>query len=137
MQQKVKFPAIGLIVLGILGILSGVYSIFAGAVDVQQLVDAGMPIERAEQVQKFLGGGGMMLTAFSIAVSAFVTWAGFQMLNLRSWTAAVVANVLVMIPCVSSCCCVFGIPIGAWGLITLFNADVKRAFQGQGTPPPI
>jgi ABC-type proline/glycine betaine transport system permease subunit len=58
----------------------------------------------------------------------FVAWAGFQMLKLKSWTAAVVANVLMMIPCFSSCCCIIGVPLGIWGLIVLFNKDVKSAF---------
>ncbi len=46
-----------------------------------------------------------------------------------------VANVLVMVPCITSCCCVLGLPIGVWGLITLFDAEVKRSFQGQNTQP--
>ena len=137
MQQKVKFPAIGLIVLGVLGILSALISMFMGALEASQLVEMGMPEDQATQIADLMGKGGVMMNVFALAVAGFITWAGFQMLHLRAWTAAVIANILVMIPCFTSCCCLFGIGIGIWGLIVLFNADVKRAFEGQATPPPL
>jgi len=131
MENKVKKPAIGLIVLGVLGVIAGLLSMLQGSIDPQQLIDAGMPKEQADLFVKYASGGGVALTIVGILVSAFVAWAGFQMMQLKAWTACVVANILVMIPCVTSCCCLLGIPIGVWGLVQLFNADVKRAFQGQ------
>jgi hypothetical protein len=137
MQDKVRIPAIGLIVLGILGVVGGVISLAMGGINAQQLVDAGMPADQAERFVGMMSAGGIVLQVLGLLLSGFIAWAGFQMLHLRSWTAAVVANVLVMIPCVTSCCCVIGLPIGIWGLVVLFNADVKRAFEGAPPPPPM
>lgn len=134
MQEKVKLPAIGLIVLGILGVIAALISLVSGTVDAQQFIDFGMPVDQAEQVAEALQSGGVVLPILSLAISGFIAWAGFQMMNLKSWTAAVIANVLVMIPCVTSCCCLVGIPLGIWGLVTLFNAEVRRSFAGQGAP---
>ena len=131
MQDKVKLPAIGLIVLGVLGILAGLWSLFAGGVSVQQLVDMGVDPDQAEEVAKYVSSGGKILPLFGIAVAGFITWAGLQMKALKSWTAAVIANVLVMIPCFTSCCCVVGIPLGIWGLVVLMKPEVKSAFQGK------
>ncbi len=132
MQNKVKVPAIGLVVLGVLGILAGLYGLFQGAPEVQDLVNAGVPQEQAEMIAKYSAGGGIALTILGLVASGFISWAGLQMLKLQSWPACVAANIMVMVPCFTSCCCLIGIPIGTWGLILLFNADVKRAFQGQG-----
>jgi hypothetical protein len=134
MQQKVKLPAIGLIVLGVLGILAAIFSLFSGTIETQQLIDANVPPEMAEQIAEGLRSGGRVLPIVSLLLSAFIAWAGIQMKNLKSWTAAVVANVLVMIPCITSCCCLVGLPLGIWGLVTLFNPEVRRSFEGQGTP---
>jgi hypothetical protein len=134
MERKVKFPAIGLIVLGVLGVLAGLFGMIQGAVDPQQLIDAGVPEDQAELIAKYSSSGGIALNILGIAVSCFIIWAGLQMMKLKSWTACVVANILIMIPCFTSCCCLVGIPIGVWGLVQLFNADVKRAFQSPVAP---
>lgn len=135
MENKVKIPAIGLIVLGVLGALLQLSSIFMGEIDVQQLVDAGLKQEQAETIAKYAARGGPVLSIVGMLISLFIAWAGLQMTKLRSWMACVIANVMVMIPCFTSCCCVLGLPIGIWGLIVLFNADVKRAFVGGAHPP--
>jgi ABC-type proline/glycine betaine transport system permease subunit len=131
MENKVMGPAIGLIVLGILGALTQVTLLLMGNFDPEMLQDMDVPADQREQVEQFMSyvtSGGSVLYVVGIAIDLFVAWAGFQMLKLKSWTAAVVANVLMMIPCFSSCCCIIGVPLGIWGLIVLFNKDVKSAF---------
>lgn len=136
MEKKVQIPAIGLIVLGILGLLAGVFGLLQGALDPQKLIDAGMPEEDAQKLVAMWSGPMVKVTSLvGILTCAFIAWAGFQMLKLESWTACVVANILVMVPCFTSCCCVLGVPLGIWGLVLLFNADVKRAFEGGGPSP--
>ena len=136
MEKKVQIPAIGLIVLGILGLLMSALGLLQGALDPQSLIDAGMPAEDAPRIAELLSGPLVkVLSLAGILTCAFITWAGFQMLKLQSWTACVIANILVMVPCFTSCCCVLGIPLGIWGLVLLFNADVKRAFEGGGPSP--
>ncbi len=51
------------------------------------------------------------------------------------WMAAsggplcVAASVIGMIPCCTSCCCLVGLPVGIWSLMTLMDNDVKAAFR--------
>ncbi len=137
MKNKLKIPAIGLVVLGLLGVVAGLFGMFA-TIDPQDLVGSGITEEQAAKIAEAIETGGTALHVLGVLLSGFVVWAGFQMLQRRAWTACVIANVLVMVPCITSCCCVLGLPIGVFGLITLFDAEVKRSFQGQsGAQPPV
>jgi len=139
MEKKVQIPAIGLIVLGILGVLVSALGFLQSSFDAQKLIDMGMSPDRAQRIAEFMGSGGhtLLIAAHVVGIlgCGFTAWAGFQMLKLESWRACVVANVLVMVP-FTSCCCLLGVPVGIWGLVLLFNADVKRAFEGGGGPSP-
>jgi hypothetical protein len=55
---------------------------------------------------------------------------GWRMLSLKSYGLAVLASVLVAIPCISpgGCCCL-GQIVGIYSLIVLLSADVRAAFQ--------
>lgn len=133
MENKVMGPAIGLIVIGILGALFSLWGVFVGGLDPEMLQEK-LTAEQREQLEPFLpyiSGGNMVFSLVSLALDVFIAWAGFQMLRLKSWTAAVVASVLMMIPCFTGCCCVIGVPLGIWGLIVLFDKDVKSAFEAR------
>lgn len=51
-----------------------------------------------------------------------------SMLNLKRYSLAVAASVLSMIPATSGCCLV-GLPIGIWALVTLNRPGVAVAFR--------
>jgi hypothetical protein len=42
---------------------------------------------------------------------------------------AILASIITAIPCLTSACCLLGLPIGIWALIVLFQPDVKAAFR--------
>lgn len=139
MQDKVKGPAIALIILGGLIILHAlavlVMAVFAGAI--LNLPGAGMNANR-EQLEQL----GPMLTViygavsvFMIAVGGFVVFGGLRMMKLRSWTVALFAAIAGMVPCLSGYACLLGVPIGIWAIVVLSQADVKAAFQQNSLPP--
>lgn len=66
-----------------------------------------------------------------IAGGAFVIFGAIQMKNLQMWGVSLAACIVAMIPYFYSgpCCCLFGLPVGIWGLIVLLNQDVKAAFR--------
>jgi hypothetical protein len=66
----------------------------------------------------------------SLALSAFVTYAGWQMRQLRGWGLSMAGAIAAIIPC--SGCCILGLPIGIWAIVVLIDADIKRAFN-EGT----
>ena len=136
--EKVKGPAIGLIIMGALGILGALLSVL------QNVVGFGFSQQMAEQqaqmpewMKYMMGGGGLVigivLAVISGGASAFVLWAGMQMMKLRGHGAAMVASVIVMIPFLS-CCCLIGLGIGIWSLIVLNKPEVRAAFAAQ---PPV
>ena len=51
-----------------------------------------------------------------------------SMLSLKRYSLAVAASVLSMMPATSGCCLV-GLPIGIWALVTLSRPGVSAAFR--------
>jgi hypothetical protein len=134
MEGKVAGPAIGLIVVGALGALMSLWGIVAGGFNPADLEGADIPPEMREAMEKFvpmMQGAGSALNIIGLGLDIFIIWAGVRMMKLHSWTAAVVASALMMVPCFTGCCCVIGVPLGIWSLIVLFNKDVKQAFEAK------
>jgi hypothetical protein len=69
-----------------------------------------------------MGLGGILVGFFALAVVA----GGLDMIQLESLDWAVAGCAVAMIPGLSPCC--LGLPIGAWGLVTLLRPEVRRAF---------
>lgn len=127
--QKIQGPAVGLIVTGALGLLMSLVSF------VMNLLGAGMSglsglsdDQMAGAMNMFAGGVGIVFAVIGFLVSAFIVWAAMQMKDLRNRTLSIVASVVAMIPCISPCC-ILGLPIGIWALITINDPAVKGAFR--------
>lgn len=127
MQQdpatRVSAPAIGLLVTGGLGIAwtlawMGMIGIFGVAI----LAD---PDAREALPGVWIWEG---FGVISLALSALVTYAGWQMRKLQGWGLSMAGAVVAMLPC--SGCCFLGLPIGIWAIVVLIDNDVKRAFNG-------
>jgi Na+/proline symporter len=79
------------------------------------------------QIAAFAQKFGMIVCICAIVMNIFVLVGAMKMKNLQNYTLAIVATILVMLPC--NCpCCILGLPIGIWSLIVLLNSDVKAAF---------
>jgi DNA-directed RNA polymerase subunit RPC12/RpoP len=118
---KLMIPAIGLIAVSIITIISLVVQIGATIANPQ-------PPNRRAQVQgnssAYLVGaivGGML----GLLVNGVVIAGAVQMIRLRGWNTAKSGATVSLIPC--SCLCI-NIPLGIWALIVLNQPDVKRLF---------
>ncbi len=131
-EQRVKGPAIGLIVTGILGAVLEI----AGVV-LNVLWAGSSPFaDRDERLFVFFTGTwGAIGSVIGAAVAGFIVWAALKMMRLEGLPLAFVACVLALIPCLSPCC-VITLPFGIWGLIVLNDPVVKRAFEAAGAPGP-
>jgi len=128
--QQVQGPAIGLLVVGALGVLAQLIGLAANifGVGMSGLQDMGGGSAATDRyLQYFSGGIGIVVGIIGLAIYGFVIWAALQMKQLRKWTLAVVASIAAMLPC--SCCCIVGLPIGIWALIVLMKPEVKSAFS--------
>jgi len=51
-----------------------------------------------------------------------------QMRQLKNWGLSLASAILVLLPC-AGCCCLLGLPVGIWAIITLTKPEVKSAFS--------
>jgi hypothetical protein len=121
--QQVNGPAIGLIVVAVLGFFLQVANIvfqkFFAALAARQT--QGMPAA-------FSGSMTIGFGAVAILVSVLILFGGIKMRKLENHGLAMAASILAMIPCISPCCLI-GLPIGIWAVIVLSKPEVKGAFR--------
>jgi len=82
-----------------------------------------------EQVVQWLSGGiGLTSNVLGLLVTGFLVYASLEMKKLSQYGLAVAASVVAMVPCVSPCC-IIGLPVGIWSLVTLTKPHIKDAFR--------
>ncbi len=150
-KAKLLNPAIGLIVIGALLLLGAGVNILSGLsgnfepelekqkqkqfeqIDANPQMNADQKKQQKEILTTFLDAlpkywipGNALLALANLVVLA----GGIQMLRAKSRGLAMLSSVLAMIPCVTSVCCLLGVPIGIWALVVLGKPEVKAAFAG-------
>lgn len=74
------------------------------------------------------GGLGVVFSIIGLAVGGFIFFGAMKMKNLESYGLAMAAAVVAMVPCISPCC-LLGLPIGIWAIVTLNDPAVKQSFR--------
>jgi hypothetical protein len=125
--SQVSGPAIGLIIVAVLNILS------SGASVLMQLAGVNfiqMPMDQpgAAWMPMFHGSIAIISGVLTAALSVLILLGGLKMQKLESHGLAVTASVLALLPCTSPCC-ILGLPIGIWALVVLLRPEVKNAFR--------
>jgi len=124
--EQVNGPAMGLIVVAILGALAqaaGLIMHLAGAA-----THASSQMPNAAWVNMFSGTIGVISGVIGLLMSAVVLLGALKMKKLESYGFAMAASIIAMVPCVSPCC-LLGLPIGIWALVVLMKPEVKSAFH--------
>ena len=121
-------PAIGLIVVGALNLLSGLVLILGRLVSIVKGRDPVITDEDRRLGYMIAIIFFPIVSLISIAASPIIIFGGIQMLRARKYSIALWAAVLALIP-LTSVCCIPGIPIGIWALIVLRNPEVRAAFE--------
>ncbi len=126
--QKIKIPAIGLIVVGILNILCGLYFLFS-AVMVSYV---GISYKNFTEDDKFIFNIGlygiMILGILSLVFAPVIIYGAMKMMRGEKSGAAKIAAVAAMIP-FTSFSFLIGIPFGIWALMIL--SKIKPAENPQ------
>lgn len=127
--EKVKTPAIGLIVTGSLNFIIGILVVLSALLQTATgKLDRGFASD-AERTGYFMGFfGPTLIGIFSIIFAPLIIFGGIRMLSGKSRMLAIVAAVLATVP-LSSCCFVAGAIFGIWALVVLMKPDVKTFFQ--------
>jgi hypothetical protein len=124
-------PAIGLIVVAILGFFAQVASIIWQlffAAGMAASMAANQPAMPFGNMKMFSGTISVVFGAIGIATSILIFFGGLKMKKLENYGLAMAASVIAMIPCISPCC-LLGLPIGIWALVVLSKPEVKSAFH--------
>ena len=67
---------------------------------------------------------------FSLAellISVVILLGALKMQSLKSYSLAIIASILAMLPCATPCCLI-GLPFGIWALVVLNKPGVKSHF---------
>jgi hypothetical protein len=124
--EQVNGPAIGLIVVAVLGVILQITSLIFNLVGASFLANARMPNEA--WVNMFSGAIGVVSNIIGILMSGLILFGAMKMKKLESYGLAMTASIIAMIPCFSPCCLI-GLPIGIWALVVLAKPEVKSAFH--------
>jgi hypothetical protein len=121
-------PAIFLLVVGVLGLMSSLLNVVVALVLKPPPVDPNAP-EFIRQLQQ--GGFGPTAAAIQciwVVVNLAILAAAVQMMRLRTYGLAVAGSILAMIN-LGTLCCILGLPAGIWSLVVLLRQDVKDDFR--------
>lgn len=133
--NKLKFPAIGLIIAGVLNAVSGLYLIASTLIQYSAgALNRSFSIE-SERIGFYIGfWGTTALGILGFLVAPVIIYGAIQMMRGRSFALSRTAAILAVIP-LKSCCFVVGIPFGIWALVVLSQPDVKGIFRGEISQP--
>jgi hypothetical protein len=118
----VATPAVGLIVTGGLGMAIQALYLLAFLVQMPMLGRLPGP----EAAISFLPQ--VVLSLFGLVLCGLVIVGAQKMKRLESYSFAMAAAIISVIPCFSPCC-VIGLPFGVWAIVILNKPEVKAAFR--------
>lgn len=135
--QLIRWPAVGLIFVGVADVLATLTVLVEGekiGQMLQKYIEEQGGAAQDLDFSNFGSPGNLLLTILGLLISLLVVAGGIAMLNQKLWALALVASILTMIPCFGPCCGLF-LPIGVWALIVLMKPEVKQAMAGR--PPDL
>lgn len=127
-RERVQPPAIALIVIGGLDLLTGLVLAVAGVTSLARDTSRSgteVNVVRAGFLTVQIG-----IPLVCLAIGAAVLLGGVALLRGRSRRAGTVAAVLALVPV--SCCFPAGVGVGIWALVVLTRDDVRDAFAERG-----
>ncbi|MFM7101227.1 MAG: GYF domain-containing protein [Verrucomicrobiota bacterium] len=131
--SQIQGPAIGLIILGAMGLvfsLLGLLSHFAGF-DRAPALPSGLDERTQRLIQRWSEFGnqyGAVLNGVSLAFAVVILLAGLKLRRLEGYGLVLAGAILAILPCTNACCCL-GLPVGIWVLVAINQPGVKPHFR--------
>lgn len=131
-RDRLVPPAVGLLVVGGLSLMLAVLEIVVMLLVhlPPQEVEKFSPFYRAE-IEKLDQPGvrerKAVIAGVFAGLSGLTIIGSIQMFRRRGWGAAVLGCAVAVIN-FHNCCCLFGLPFGVWGLVVLFDEQVRQSF---------
>lgn len=133
--ERVKVPAIGLMVSMGIGLVLTLLNLLQNALAVAGIGPMAAPqnmdpaaMEDMRGFMALTGGMGIVIGIISIIGGIAIIMGAIKMKNLESYSFALTASILALVPCISPCC-PLGLIFGIWGIVVLNDPQVKAAFR--------
>lgn len=129
-QDKIRVPAIGLIISSIISLLLSLVAlirIHSTAAQLQEL-DSILSQMNNPQLQQFVDSFGHFMSGpfgianylFQILISILILIGAIKMLSLRGYELCYAAAILAVVPCITPCCgWILGLIFGIWAMTVL------------------
>lgn len=127
-RQLIRGPAIFILVLAILNILTCVFGFVWMAFQDQILDMSTAPAESIEFQKKIAVFFSLPANILGGLLAVTTLIGALQMMKLKSYGFAMATAIIMLIPC-GNCCCFLNIGAGIWALVVLSKPEVKSAFQ--------
>jgi hypothetical protein len=135
-KERLNVPSLILLIGGAGGLLlnlMGMVTNLIGGNSMSQLPPEMLSkpeMQQFVQLMETMQKAGPFFSLIGIGVSAFVVFGALKMRNLQSHSLAMAACIVGILPCCYSCCCIFTMAGGIWGVVELIKPEVKSAFTG-------
>lgn len=129
--NKLKAPAIGLIIAGVMNAFTGIYLLASTLIQYSRGVLGQKFTSESEQFGFYIGfWGTAVFGVLGFLVAPVIIFGAIKMMRGQSFGLSRTAAILAVVP-LTSCCFLIGIPFGIWALIVLSQPDVKSLFRGE------
>ncbi len=131
-REMVKGPSIAMLVNGSLIAIVSLFGTLSHLLGKQQPMPAlppEVPPWVPQMIEAMQGPVGLAANVFSVLVGVFIIFGSLKMMKLQSRGLAMATAIVSMIPCLTGCCCVLGLPFGIWALVVLNKPEVKSSFR--------
>lgn len=123
-RSRLMGPAIGLIVVGVIGLLFML--LFCVMFFVDPEIANGAPEDPAGQVGYY--AVFVVFIGVGVVVHVLPILGGISMLRVKNYALAYTGAISALVPC-NPYCCVFALPLAIWALVVLNNPGNKSAFS--------
>ena len=123
-KGRVLGPSIGMMVASGLSLLYSAFNLIVILATGVEQINADLPEDFPVEFMYIIFA---VIMVFASLIPLMTLWGSFQMLRLRSYTFAMAAAILSLLPCTG--CCILSMPFGIWALIVLNDVHVKSAFR--------
>jgi hypothetical protein len=131
-QAKVQTPGMALAAMGVLMLLFQCLGGVAAAVGAVSGVMAQMAaeVDVATILATFFQSSGsvVVMSLIGMMSSVIILLGGMRLRAAKSASLVYAGAIVAMLPCCSSWCCLAGLPVGIWVIMTMRDEQVREAF---------
>lgn len=128
-QDALNVPSILILVMAGIGVLSALYGVVAGGGLPPEMLNNPQFTPEMKKMLANVGSFGRVGNVLGLVLDGVCIYGALQMRQLKNYGLSMAAAIIIMLPC-GGCCCLLGLPVGIWTLMTLNKPEIKSSFVG-------